>query len=94
MSDRLSVEKRLTLVKFVIHEEPHITIDLEKCKGCIEKYCTKVCPAGLYTLDEKGNVSFNYEGCFECGACRIACTHGSVKWSYPLGGYGVYFQFG
>ncbi len=94
MEEKFSVEKRLTLVKFIIHEEPHITIDSDKCRRCIEKYCTKVCPAGLYTLGDNGEVVFNYEGCFECGACRIACSEEAVKWTYPPGGYGVYFQFG
>ena len=92
--ERLSVEKRLTLVKFEIHEKPHIIIDKEKCRLCDEKYCVKACPAGLYEINEKGELEFNYEGCLECGTCRLICPYEAVHWEYPEGGYGVFFQFG
>lgn len=94
MSNRLSIEKRLTLIKFLIYEKPHIIIDIERCNKCDRKICIKACPAGLYTLDEDGKLLFNYEGCLECGTCRVVCPHDAIRWSYPPGGYGVYFQFG
>lgn len=90
---RLSIEKRLTYVKFNIHGEPHITIDTSRCRGCDYKPCIKGCPAGLFTLVE-GDIHFNYEGCLECGTCRIICPRDAVKWSYPIGGYGVKYSFG
>lgn len=92
--NRLSVEKRLTLVKFNIHPEPHIKIDREKCKYCDTQFCIKACPAGLYTLGRDGLLEFNYEGCFECGTCRYVCPEDAIKWEYPPGGFGVLFQFG
>ena len=92
--EKLSVEKRLALVKFDIHEKPHITVDKEKCRICEEKYCVKACPAGLYEIDENGEILFNYEGCLECGTCRLICPNNAIHWEYPEGGYGVFFQFG
>ncbi|MEB3756897.1 MAG: ferredoxin family protein [Desulfurococcales archaeon] len=90
----LTVEKRLTLTKFEVYEKPHIIVDTEKCRKCETKPCIKACPAGLYSLDEEGKLSFVYEGCLECGTCRIICPHEAVSWSYPPGGYGVWYKFG
>lgn len=91
---RLTIEERLGLNSFIIDKEPHIKVNYEICKTCVEKPCTYVCPAHLYRLDEYGNLNFNYEGCLECGTCRIACPHGAVQWSYPRGGKGVHYKFG
>jgi ferredoxin like protein len=56
---------------------------------------TKICPAGCYTLNEKGQVEIVPDGCFECGTCRVLCeASGEVEWNYPRGGYGVLFKFG
>ena len=88
---RLSIEDRLGLVSFVIDEEPHIIRREEFCKDCELRVCLKVCPAKLYE-EENGKINFNYEGCLECGTCRIAC--GKLEWNYPRGGFGVNYQFG
>ena len=41
-------------------------------------------PAGRH-----GGILFNYEQCFECGTCYIACNQeGAIRWFYPDGGYG------
>ncbi len=90
----ISVEKRLTLTKFNIHKEPHIVVDTSKCEKCEEKPCIYACPAGLYQLDENGKLVFIYEGCLECGTCRLICPYGAVSWNYPPGGYGVWYKFG
>lgn len=91
---RMDVEKRLALTKFEIHGEPHIIVNYDKCRECPLKPCIRSCPAGLYALDEEGNLHFNYEGCLECGMCRIVCLKGAVSWSYPPGGFGVWYRFG
>ena len=90
----LSVEKRLSLVRFNIHSEPHIKIDTSKCIDCDYKPCVKACPAGLFTLDDEGRLHFNYEGCFECGTCRVVCPEEAIEWRYPPGGFGVSLRFG
>lgn len=91
---RMTVEERLTLTKFEIYGKPHIVLDLERCEKCSLKPCVSSCPAGLFSVDEAGKVKFTYECCLECGTCRIVCPEGSVKWSYPPGGFGVQYRFG
>ena len=40
-----------------------------------------------------GGIVFNYEQCFECGTCYLACsTAGAISWTYPDGGQGVVFH--
>lgn len=90
----LSVEKRLSLVRFNIHEEPHIVVDTSKCRECKYQVCVKACPAGLFTIDDNGKLHFNYEGCFECGTCRVVCPEKAIKWNYPPAGFGVSLNFG
>ena len=72
--------------------EPHIIVDYTKCKDCEWKPCLRLCPAECYTMvgDE---VLFSYEGCLECGTCRIVCPEKAIKWSYPKSGRGIHFRF-
>lgn len=93
MNERLSVEKRLALTSFRIFDKPHIIVNYEKCEGC-GMPCIRSCPAGLYSLDEKGKLKFNYEGCLECGTCRLVCPRNAISWDYPPGGFGVWFKLG
>ena len=88
--EKLSIEARLGLVAFTIDSEPHIK--LKECEGCEARYCLFVCPAKLYT-EEEGKIVFNYEGCLECGTCRIACPR-DLDWNYPRGGFGAHYQYG
>jgi ferredoxin like protein len=39
-------------------------------------------------------VTFSYEGCLECGSCRISCPQGAIHWVYPRGGFGICYQYG
>lgn len=91
---KLTVEERIALTKFEVHREPHIKIDIEKCRLCSMKPCVHSCPAGLYQIDEAGNIKFSYEGCLECGTCRIVCPLNAVRWDYPPSGFGVIYRFG
>ncbi|MCX5998444.1 MAG: hypothetical protein NTU41_02335 [Chloroflexi bacterium] len=50
-------------------------------------------PAECFKLRE-GKVGFAYEGCLECGSCRIVCDKSAIEWSYPRGGFGISFEFG
>lgn len=79
----------------VDEEEPHIILDKQICKQCIDKPCLYVCPAVLYKLDKAGEITFDYAGCLECGTCRLVCRkRGIVKWVYPRGTFGVSFRQG
>lgn len=93
---RLSIEERLGTTVFDQFEEPHITVDNRLCVDCVEKPCLNTCPSRLYTLHE-GVLTFQYEGCVECGTCRVVCHNGgnkAVRWTYPHGGLGVRYREG
>lgn len=92
---KLTIEDKIGLTKFKVDTgKPHIKIKPEICRECGDKACVTICPVENYKLDEKGDVTFAFEGCYECGSCRIACTKCGLEWDYPLGGYGVCFREG
>ncbi|MDD2876968.1 MAG: ferredoxin family protein [Acidiphilium sp.] len=56
---------------------------------------TYTCPAGCYSVNDKGQVEITSDGCLECGTCRIVTAKtGEVEWNYPRGGFGVLYKFG
>jgi ferredoxin like protein len=92
----LTVDDKLSLVKFEHDEEPFITVDTKLCASCRDKPCLYVCPAKVYQLEGDALV-YNTEGCIELGACAVVCQkmgRGAIRWNYPRGGYGVEFKFG
>ncbi len=91
--DGVSFEDRMATVEFRVHERAHITVDGDACQGCTTKGCVAACPANLFVPTSDGGILFNYEQCFECGTCYLACnTEGAITWTYPDGGYGVVFR--
>ncbi len=91
----MKIEDKLFLDRFKVEEESHLRIiDGEKCMTeCEERSCLYLCPANVYQLEED-RISVNYEGCLECGSCRIACPHLNIEWRFPKGGYGISHKFG
>jgi ferredoxin like protein len=96
MSDRwpdIDFEDRMATVDFRVSEKPHIVVEHEVCRSCTTRECVWVCPARLFVPTADGGILFNYEHCFECGACYQACNkEGAISWSYPEGGRGVVFR--
>ncbi|MBM2831209.1 MAG: ferredoxin [Dehalococcoidia bacterium] len=92
----MPLEGKLFLDRFKVDEESHLRIvDGEKCfKECEGQPCLHLCPANVYRLEEGDRISVNYEGCLECGSCRIACRHLNIEWRFPRGGYGISHKFG
>ena len=89
-----TLEEKMGTVRFKVDGEPHIKVNGEVCREkCTLHHCLYVCPAYLFVLLDDGNILFNYEQCFECGSCYVACNQeGAIEWSYPRGGYGVTFR--
>jgi ferredoxin like protein len=88
-----TLEEKMATVRFRVDDRPHITVDSAICLNCSLRACVYVCPANLFTPLDDGSILFNYEQCFECGTCYIACNEeGAIQWSYPRGGYGVTFR--
>ncbi|WP_461208543.1 ferredoxin family protein [Desulfocurvus sp. DL9XJH121] len=93
----MSIEQKLSLDKFVVDEgHPHITIDQGKMDEATVRALTVGCPAGLYTLNENGQLAFEVAGCLECGTCRVICAGcpGAMTWEHPRPSFGVFYRFG
>ena len=89
----VSFERRMSTVEFRVGARAHITVDGDSCRGCTTKACVTACPADLFVPVSDGGIVFNYEQCFECGTCYLACgTAGAITWTYPDGGSGVVFH--
>jgi ferredoxin like protein len=91
----VKIEDKLFLDRFKVDTESHLRIiDEARCReDCREQPCLYFCPANVYRL-EGDRISVNYEGCLECGSCRIGCPHLNIEWRFPRGGYGVSHKFG
>jgi ferredoxin like protein len=94
-NESLSLDKRLMTISFANDPEPFILVDTTKCENCMLKPCLNICPAQVYTWQDKLN--YNIEGCMETGACLVVCHKlgaGAITWKYPSGGKGVTFRSG
>ena len=91
----MNIEDKLFLNKFVVdNTHPHLNIkDRTICEKCKNKPCTVVCPVKNYKT-VNGTVELSWEGCLECGSCRVVCRYGAIDWKYPQGGFGIVYGFG
>lgn len=92
----MRIEEKLFTVGFKPDESAsHLVVrSQEVClRACEKKYCTLFCPAQVYKW-EADRLAVGYEGCLECGACRIGCPFGNIDWRYPRGGFGLQYRYG
>ena len=92
----MNVDAKLGQNVFKLDKNSHIVVRHEICRTrCTRRYCLFVCPANVFSWSqERDQVHVEFEGCLECGACRIACRHDALEWRYPRAGFGVQFRFG
>lgn len=92
--DRMSVDDKLGTNLFRVDEEhAHITVRQDRVDEREIHKLLLACPAHLYTLDEEGRLQFSYEGCLECGTCRVLCHKTLIReWDYPENGKGVQYR--
>jgi len=87
----IKIEDLLQRNVYDVDEEPHIVIPKDDQEG-IPKELTLLCPCGCYSLvGEK--LLYSYEGCLECGLCRIVSDNPKMKWTYPKSGRGIQYRF-
>lgn len=91
----MNLDDKLFLDRYRTDDRPHISIiDRDKCKLCRLQPCLYTCPADCYKM-EGDEIRFSFEGCLECGSCRIICSESkNISWSYPRGGFGISYKFG
>ena len=92
----MNIEDKLFLNRFQVDDTSHLRIvDPKLClEECRDQPCLYLCPARVYTLEQDGRINTAYEGCLECGSCRIGCPELNIEWRFPRGGYGVRHKFG
>lgn len=90
---KISITDRLALDIFNIDKEPHIKVKKDCKRNCSKRPCVIVCPADCFK-EVEGDVVFSYEGCLECGTCRIVCGEEALDWDYPRSGFGVQYRRG
>lgn len=90
-----TLEEKQYSLRFSADTQSHLhIIDESVCREkCADKLCTLFCPGEVYKW-ENDRMQVGYEGCHECGSCRIGCPYDNVKWEYPKGGHGVVFRLG
>lgn len=93
MKQKKSIEHKLAVNKYDIDQDVHIRIKEDLCEICKEHPCLYVCPADCFKLKED-HISFSFEGCLECGSCKVACDKDAVDWVLPRGGFGICYQYG
>lgn len=91
----MKVDEKLFNNNFKVHTgQPHLSIKNKKmCAKCKDTACVFVCPVKNYQK-VNGDIEVSWEGCLECGSCRVACKHGAIEWNYPQGGFGIKYRFG
>ena len=95
--DPAAIERKLALNTFNVDaSRAHIRIiDHDVCLRCVRQQCINCCPANCYVPADDGRVIFSYEGCVECGTCRIVCHEfRNIEWTYPRGGFGIQYRYG
>lgn len=96
---RESLEQKLYTVKFKADSQSHLVVkemnDCVECGTTRGRPCLTFCPAEVYEWeDEKKHLAVRYEGCLECGACRVGCPYDNIDWRYPKGAMGVTYRIG
>jgi ferredoxin like protein len=95
MNETVDLKAKLGLDVFKPVAVPHIKIRPGMEKDPRLKSTVRICPAGLYSENENGEVVLaTIDGCLECGSCRLTCGIDLIDWNYPEGGTGVQFRFG
>ena len=89
----MKIDDKLALNLFHVDNEPHLKIDPAICDECLHRVCTRVCPVENFVVNDDDKVVLSWEGCLECGTCRVACDRGAITWDYPRGGYGISYRF-
>ena len=72
----------------------HIVMDPEPPDKDFEELVI-MCPANRYRYTDDGKKAFYYEGCLECGTCRVLCGKEALeRWTFPRKDKGVEYQYG
>lgn len=89
----VNIEKKLSTLHRVHYKDSHISLNPDICRQCSSRICVRICPANVYTWDEKEEkIDITYENCLECGTCMVACEMQNIEWVNPPGGAGIVYR--
>jgi len=60
-----------------------LELDKEACTGC--RMCVKVCPHGVFQMDQRKARIAHQDRCIECGACQLNCRYGAISVTKGVG---------
>lgn len=90
----MSVNESLTRNCYHPAKTSHIAVQ----ESLSDEQCAlleKICPAGLFKRDANGRVNVHFQGCLECGCCRLIAGQDLLSdWQYPSSGAGITLRFG
>ncbi|MEN2999160.1 MAG: 4Fe-4S dicluster domain-containing protein [Acidilobaceae archaeon] len=90
---RLKVMKLEELLKrdvWDVDEERHI--EVLKQDGLPIKALQLLCPMGCYSMAGE-KLLMSYEGCVECGTCRVLSRPEQIRWEFPKSGRGIQYRY-
>ncbi len=94
MNNTKNIEDKLAVNKYDIDRDVHIKIKENICQTCNIRSCLYACPAGCFKLNQEQHVTYSYEGCLECGSCKIVCDKKAIDWILPRPGFGICYEYG
>jgi NAD-dependent dihydropyrimidine dehydrogenase PreA subunit len=53
------------------------------CTGC--RYCSQVCPQGVFVMESRKAAMTDKDLCIECGACEKNCESGAIRVNAGVG---------
>jgi len=60
-----------------------LQFDQDKCTGCT--LCTRVCPHGVFVMQEAKAALTDRDRCMECGACAKNCAFEAISVNAGVG---------
>jgi len=90
----LKAEEKLSINKFIVNKESHIILNSAICQKCMDRPCLNICPAKCFKEVSDKRIICSFEGCLECGSCRLICEKGAINWDFPEGGFGICYEYG
>ena len=60
-----------------------LKLDTEKCTGC--GMCPRVCPHGVFEIQDKKARILDRDACMECGACARNCPEEAISVNSGVG---------
>lgn len=84
-----TVHEKLFLACLKPDTKSHILVNTSVCKMCVNKECTKFCPAKVFNWSSiQDTLIIAYENCLECGACKSGCPYEVISYEHPSSGFG------